>query len=219
MTSRALQLTIFCLPVLFQASEAHAVIPQDGLITFQILRNGDPFGMHTLNFSKDGKNTVVDIDIAMKAGVGPITLFRYEHTNREVWHGDNPVSLASTTHDDGDDYIVKAEWTPLTMTVTVNNKPFEAPAPLLPTSYWNPVFLQTQNDLLNTQKGRIEPIKVQKIGVEEIEVGGEIRKADHYKIKATLNLDIWYDQKTRQWVGLKFKVRGSDLEYRRLDPI
>lgn len=199
--------------------QAQAFVPKDGLIEFQILRNGDAFGTHTLSFSKDGLDRIVDINIAMAATIGPITLFRYTHENREIWRGDTPISLVSKTNDDGDDYSVDVQWLDSNVVASVNNAKFEAPGPLLPTSYWNPIFLKTKSDLLNTQKGRIEPMIIEKVGIDDINVGGEMRKADHYKIKATLNLDIWYDQETQEWVGLKFKVRGSDLEYKRLDPI
>lgn len=197
-----------------------AKVPDSNEIYFKIYRNGSDFGFHSLNFSEtpDGR-TQIDIEIKMKAGLGPITFFRYEHTNTETWKGDNPQSVMSQTYDDGNRYNVDAQWGPQNVSVTVNEESYETPAAVTyPTSYWNRVFLDVKNaQLLNTQKGQIEDIKsIENLGVVEYETQNGPVQADHYRITADFPINVWYDQNSNEWIGLEFKVRGSDIRYERL---
>ncbi len=203
------------------AQPAYAVIPASNQIVFDIYRNGEPFGQHILKFKKEGDKTRVLIDISMKYDLGPITVFRYEHSNEEVWQGDKILSMASQTYDDGDDYAVKAIWGDvLKVDVTKDDKAsaYEAPKELYTTSYWNKVSLKA-DDLINSQKGQIEDVEVTNLGRKDFTTGHDTVKADHYKVEASVPLELWYDAETDQWVGLRFKVRGSDIEYRRVTPI
>lgn len=208
-------LALFLLAVTV-AKPALAVIPQQGELVFDIYRNGKKFGSHVVSFEQNGPETTVQIDINMKYKLGPLTVFRYEHSNTEVWDGDEIRSLASKTYDDGKDYKVDAVWGDQ-LNVTVNGDSYEAD-PIYTTSYWNPVTLK-DTQLLNTQKGEIEDVVVDFKGVEDFVVAGDAISAKRYSVDASVPLEVWYDQKTEQWVGLTFSVRGSDFEYRRVTPI
>ncbi|MEM7651448.1 MAG: DUF6134 family protein [Pseudomonadota bacterium] len=196
---------------------AQAVIPDSKEIVFQILRNGSDFGEHRVAFDKQGDKTNVQIDINMKYALGPVALFRYEHSNEEQWKGDTILSMDSQTYDDGDDYNVNASWGNA-LTVQVNGESFETSPQFYSTSYWNPVTLEADK-LLNTQKGQVEDIEVTYVGREDFTTGVETLQADRYQIESKVPIEVWYDAKTRQWVGLAFNVRGSEIEYKRLTPI
>ncbi len=211
---------LFTAALLFSVP-AQAVVPDSNEIVFEILRNGKPFGMHSVKFEQDGDKTRVLIDIEMKYKLGPITAFNYEHSNEEVWKGDQILSMTSKTDDDGDDYAVDATWgdkVEVDVTKNAEEEAYEAPKDIYTTSYWNIKSLKADK-LLNTQKGEIEDVSLTKIGREEYSTSQETVEADHYKVEASLPLDLWYDAKTQQWIGLKFSARGSDFEYRRLTPI
>ena len=125
--------------------------------------------------------------------------------------------MKSKTNDDGKAYAVDASWGK-GVEVEANGERFEAPESLYTTSYWNPVTLKSDK-LLNTQKGEVEDVRIQYVGQERFQTASETIDADHYKISASLPLEVWYDAKTKQWVGLKFAVRGSEIEYKRLTPV
>ena len=201
----------------FVSAPAHAVVPDSGEIVFQILRNGSNFGTHSVVFDERGDETHVQIDINMKYALGPVAFFRYEHSNEEVWKGDRILSLSSQTYDDGDDYAVQASWDSV-LSVDANGERYEAPKNLLTTSYWNPATLKS-DQLLNTQKGQVEDIEVTYLGREDFYTAKDVLKADRYKVQSKVPIEVWYDAKSKQWVGLKFSVRGSDIEYKRLTPI
>ncbi len=201
---------------LLLSTPAQAVVPQQGELVFDIYRNGKPFGTHTLVFDENGTGTEVQIDINMQYKLGPITLFRYDHSNIEIWDGDRIVSMKSETDDDGKQYDIDAEWGEQ-LSVDANGETFTA-APMYTTSYWNPIALEGDK-LLNTQKGEVEDITVDYKGVEKFDVLGTTVQAKHYSVDASVPIEIWYDEETNQWVGLKFNIRGSDFEYRRMTPI
>ena len=64
--------------------------PQAGEeIVFDVYRKGDvEFGSHTVSFSEDGGDLIATTSIRLRAGLGPVTVFRYEHDNTERWRDD-----------------------------------------------------------------------------------------------------------------------------------
>jgi hypothetical protein len=193
-------------------------VPKDNKIEFEILRNGKNFGSHELKFTRQGPAMVVDIAINMKYTAGPLTLFRYEHSNQERWLGNRLLGIKTKTNDDGENYLVEATWDRERIEVRTKDKLYDAPAGVLSTSYWNKSMLK-RDKVLNTQYGKIEPIKVTYKGQTKINVAGEQRLTDAYIVQADIPIEVWYDTKTKQWVGLKFTARGAPIEYRRLNPL
>lgn len=214
---RAAFLSLF-VPFQGQAYEVAGLIPSDQKIVFQILRDGEPFGMHTITFDREGENIVADINIEMDFSLGPLTLFEYSHNNQEVWKGDTPIKIQSVTDDDGDLYNVSARWSDVAAQVETQDTRFEAPKNSYPTSYWNPVYLKAET-LVNTQKGQLEDIDVKSLGAEDITVGGDVIEVNRYNVDSTVPIQTLHDTRTGQWVGLEFEVRGSQISYKRLNPV
>ena len=157
-----LQLCAFSMAL---SGTAYASVPEQKEIIFEILRDGEPFGMHSVTFETIQNALNVLVEIEMRVGLGPITLFRYQHTNEETWDGAQIQYLESRTNDNGKNYEVSATWGQ-TLNVNANGRQYEAPKTLFTTSYWNPVTIQS-DQLLNTQKGEIETITVDYLGTEK----------------------------------------------------
>ncbi len=188
-------------------------------IEFEILRGGKPFGTHKIQFSQGKNDTLVaKIDINMNYSLGPVTLFTYSHSNKEVWKGNRLVSVNSTTNDDGDKFLVEATWDRERLEVRTKDKLYDAQASVLSTSYWNKKMLDSKK-LLNTQYGTIEDISVRSDGMGTMMVAGEKRNVRKYLVNASVPVTVYYDAKTNEWVGLEFTARGSPVTYRRLNPV
>ena len=69
---------------------------------FEVRRGDKPIGTHSIRFRQNGSETQVDIDINLRVGFGPITMFRYEHSNREIWRDGKLISLDTATNDNGE---------------------------------------------------------------------------------------------------------------------
>jgi hypothetical protein len=203
------------------AGLSSAAIPSDGEIVFEILRDSADIGSHKLSFRREGEDLHVNVAIDIEVGFGLLTLFEYTHTNHEVWRDGRLIRLESTTNDDGDEYIVSAKLVGETLRVeATGQKPYDAPADIIPTSYWHPHTV-TQSRLLNTQTGRIVQIMVQPQGEDRILVGGEQHQATKFRVSGDLEMQLWYDPSgdpTGQLLKLAFSARGSKIDLRREQP-
>ncbi len=210
--------TLF-LVLILMIPPAEAKVPDSGQIAFDIYRNGSKFGSHVINFADrpDGTREVT-ITIEMKYCAGPVCFFRYEHENREIWKGDQLLSVESTTYDDGDDYYLKADWRPQAVDISINGMVSEASRSIYSTSYWNKTALEA-DQLLNTQKGTVEDVTVTPVGTKVLDKAFGSVTATGYQVQASVPLTVWYDAATQEWVGLEFNARGSEISYKRVNPI
>ena len=177
-------------------------VPADKSIQFEILRGGKPFGTHDIIFEKNGAQTIANIKIQMRYKLAGLTVFRYDHSNREIWNGNKLLSVLSKTDDDGRKHKVEKN--------NLKN--------IFSSSYWNKSMLKAR-EILNTQYGSIDSIKVTKSGTRKLEIAGKSITADVYKVDTTVPITVMYDQKTKQWVGLSFTARGAEVEYKRKDAL
>ncbi|MDC6726076.1 DUF6134 family protein, partial [Leclercia adecarboxylata] len=148
-----------------------------------------------------------------------LTAFRYSHRARETWDGSEFVGLETTTDDDGKQYVVRAtrqadglvvdRHTPEKSGYTRSLAGF-----VMPSTHWN--LRQTlQSQLLNSQKGSVDPIKVTAIGSEPGKTASGIVDAMHYRYegKDRFAMNQWFDARGR-WVKTTFKAHdGSLVEY------
>lgn len=189
--------------------------PEDGdVILFNVFRQGDKeFGTHRVSFEveSDGNFTATS-DVDLKAGFGPITVFRYSLNATESWEDGQLVELQGSTNDDGDKKSVNASFQNGQLQVDGSGYTGEAPAGIIPSSHWN--MLQAfSTKILSTESGEILETDVSKIGEETLQINGRSIPSVHYRLKSDLTVDLWYDDQGR-WVQLSFEARGQQIDYR-----
>ena len=188
--------------------------PEDeAVISFDVLRNGRPFGEHILTFERFSEDHfTVETKVDLRAGLGPVTLFRYRLRSREVWRGGDLVELSGSTSSDGKKKHVEARLQNGVLEVNGSNYIGSAPADIIPSSHWN--ILEVASDvMLSTEDGSLLEIAVEEVGRDQVQVGAQFISATHYHLKSDINVDLWYDDYGR-WVKLTFAVRGQDIEYK-----
>jgi len=187
--------------------------PESGdVIRFNVLREGKPFGSHAVSFSKSADGTLVaKTDVSLKAGVGPVTLFRYELDATETWVNGQLQKVTGAVNDDGKKRSVTASRKGSTLNVSGSDFKGAAPAGIIPASHWN--YAQTKSGkLLSTEDGEIIDVKVVSKGREKIKAGNKTIEANRYLMDSALDVDLWYDDDGR-WVKLAFEARGQQIEY------
>lgn len=190
---------------------APASSPEPAL-SFRVERGGTPIGTHTINFTQDGGDLHVAIDINLAVSFGPITVFRYAHSNRETWRDGKLVAIETETNDDGRLFSVSARMTDQGLEVTSSeNGTFIAPENIIPTSYWNPATVE-QTRLLDTQRGRIINVRVNETATREALVDGARVPVREYEMTGDLKLKLWYSPQM-EWLNVIFRARGSDVDY------
>lgn len=190
---------------------APASSPEPAL-SFRVERGGTPIGTHTINFTQVGDELHVAIDINLAVSFGPITVFRYAHTNRETWRDGKLVAIETETNDDGQLFSVSARMTYAGLEVTSSeNGTLIAPEYIIPTSYWNPATVE-QTQLLDTQRGRIINVRVNETTTREALADGARIPVREYEMMGDLKLKLWYSPQM-EWLNVIFRARGSDVDY------
>ena len=187
--------------------------PEDGdRITFNVLRKGKEFGTHTISFDVESEDSfTATSDVELKAGLGPITVFRYELDATETWEDGNLVGLSGRTNDDGDDEYVEANMSGDSLAIEGSAYTGDAPIGIIPSSHWN-IQQAFSDQILSTESGELLDTSVEKIGRETITIGGEDVETTHYRLVSDLTVDLWYDDESR-WVKLGFEARGQQIDY------
>lgn len=186
-------------------------------IYFDVWREGSLIGSHRIDFTRQGDELRVDIAIELKVDFAYITVFRYQHRNREIWRDGRLLAMQSTTDDDGDRARVSLEARGGELAVEGTKFAGTVPGNLLPTTYWREDSIRAGR-LVSSQDGRIFEVTVTPLGEEDVLSEGRLVKARHYSMRGDLDLDLWYDA-DGQWVRLTFKASdGSLIEYRRVTP-
>lgn len=203
-------------PAELARSESQALptwTPEPGdQIVFNVLRKGNPFGRHEVRFSEtpDG-DLLVDTEVRLKAGMGPITVFSYALDASETWSEGRLVALDGTLKSSGSEGRVTALVDDGQLSVDGTEFSGAVDLGILPSSHWN--ILQTQAEkLVSTEDGEIIDVTVTEQGVETIEAGGEMIDATRYLMDSDIDVDLWYDVEGR-WVKLAFEARGQSIEY------
>ena len=206
---RTLAAAALLMPLLAPTRAARA---DDSTQEFAVDRNGSPIGHHTLRFSRDGERLTVDIDILLEVKLAFITLYRYHHTNRELWEAGRLLSFASRTDDNGTSHRVAARRAGEVILVESDQGRVEAPGDAMPSTYWHRRFLDAPV-WIDTQVGRLLHCKVTPRGVTRVAVPGDMVAADGFAVTGDLTLDLWYARD--HWVKLEFKGSdGSIIAYR-----
>lgn len=177
---------------------------------FSVGWRGNKIGEHSIQFEQRGDSLAVDIDIDLEVKVAFVTAYRYQHVNRELWRDGTVQTVASDTNDNGSRYRLEAIRMGQGLRVDGNDGEFTAPSDTVPTSYWNASTLGASH-FLDTQKGRLFTAHADNLGREVVEASGQSIPAEKYDISGDLNLSIWYDTVSSEWVKLEFLARGEHL--------
>lgn len=187
--------------------------PADGdEIRFDVLRQGKPFGHHTVSFTRtDDGELDVAVDVELRAGLGPLTLFRYELDSSERWRDGELIEVTGEVTEDGERESMQAEREGDQLRVAGDAFSGDVPASILPASHWNIAQTRT-SQLLSTENGELIDVQVRDLGREMILAGGQEILANKYLLDSDIDVTLWYDD-TGRWVKLAFEARGQSIEY------
>ncbi|MGD9885365.1 MAG: DUF6134 family protein [Reyranella sp.] len=202
-------------------------------LTFDVYRNGQPIGQHTLVFQHDGSKRTVTIAVDLTVRALGIVAYRYQHNSREVWSNNALQALEARTDDNGQKYVVNVKRGGDGLTVERQSTAATGgaaatsdqglqpstfarevlPASLLPTTHWN-VSQVGQSTLLNTQYGTKSKTQIRTVGREPVKfANGSVVQATRYRYAGDIRMDQWFDERGR-WVKSAFPAHdGSSIEY------
>jgi len=212
MRTATIALAMLCL-----SSAVHAAPSGEGRAEFEVLRNGQPFGRHVISVSEAGGVLRVQNNVSLRAGVGPVTVFRYEQNCAETWRAGALAGLQCSTLKDGRRVEVRADTAGDRLRVVAGGQERFFPIGAFPTTWWTrpPTGADA---FIDTETGAPMRVQVTRVGRETIEVSGEAIAAERIRVEGSLTVDLWYDTQGR-WVGCEFTARGQTISYRLASPL
>jgi hypothetical protein len=191
--------------------QAHAAVPPE--LRFNVMRNGSPIGQHNIRFSLDGETLRAAVVVEIVVRLGPIALYRYTHSVREVWRGGRFESLESETNDDGKPFRVRAVRGSEGVVIESSVRTV-LPPNAIPLTHWNSLCMERK--LFNPQDGLPIDSTIVSRGDESVALAdGRTVRATHYSLVGKVALDDWYDG-DHMWTALRSTgTDGSTIEYRR----
>jgi len=199
-------------PARAEQSVADPAFLYGGEIQFDVTRNGNKVGFHSVRFDQEGSSFAVRSQFQLEIRFLFLSAFRYHYESNEFWENGRLVRLNSTVDDDGDKFEIKAEYQPSGLQISGPGGGVASARPLYPTTHWNAAVIN-EHSVLNTLTGQINKVRIRPTSQEEIETEQGPVWATRYAYSGDLDTEVWYDADGR-WVKMKFKGRdGSDIEY------
>jgi hypothetical protein len=191
---------------------ARSMEPYDGKLAFDVMRGDKSIGRHVLTFREEGEETHVDIEVSLQVKIGFLTVFRYDHTNHEVWRDGQLVSVTTDTDDNGKPFEVRAQNKVDGFHVQTLAEESVLPSAIIPTSYWNSEILKNLR-WFDTQRGILLEVDIEQGDTESVILAnGQSIEAQRFEVRGDLNITVWYTPEG-EWVKLAFPARGTDIEY------
>ena len=190
-------------------------------IKFDIYRNDKHIGTHIFSFEKSGDGLSVKSEIKFSIKKLGIVLYKYYAEGTEVYKDEKMIKFNSKTDQNGKNKYVNIILENDEYIVDGSSYKGKAPVDFLIGTWWNHDIVEAKAQI-SAVSGRIIKQKVKFLGKETIKFGEKSYNALHFNFSSTdkkldkkkkLNTDIWYDEKTLNWVKASFNKKGK-WEYR-----
>ena len=190
-------------------------------IEFDIYRNSKHIGTHIFSFKKSGDELAIKSEIKFEIKKFGIVLYKYYAEGIEVYKDNKLVKFNSTTDQNGKLKYVNIEINNNNYIIDGSAYKGEAPLEFLIGTWWNHDIVEAPAQI-SAVSGRIIKQKVKFLAKEIVKFGENSYNTLHYNFSSTdkklskkkkLNTDVWYDEKTFNWVKASFEKKGK-WEYR-----
>jgi hypothetical protein len=204
---------------------------RDAQWVFAVTLDGKPIGQHRFVLERVRSDDASETDawrLTSRAEYDVkllgISVYRYRHQAEERWQGDCLAGLSADTNDGGARTHVDARAEGATLRVEVtsdkarHHDTLAASGRIMTYAYWHPALRRSGNgptQLLNPQNGRLEAVRIVRLGAGRVSVHGREEDAIDWRIESPGGpIDVWYDA-GGQWLGLDAVVSGQrKLSYR-----
>jgi len=181
-------------------------------ILFDVSRNGEHVGQHTVFFEQTADGLNVDAHMTIDIKFLGFKAYSYDYRSTSLWRDGRLVRLDSQIDDDGDISRVEVRSEGDRLVVTAADGARAETAPIYPTDHWNAGVLGASK-VINTITGRIDQVEIEPLGESDVDFNGASTAARHYQYTGDLSTEVWYDRDGR-WVKMRFKAQdGSTIEY------
>tara|TARA_B100000809_G_C14952105_1_gene464251 strand:+ start:159 stop:842 length:684 start_codon:yes stop_codon:yes gene_type:complete len=190
-------------------------------IEFDIYRNKDHIGKHIFSFKRSDEQLAVESEINFKIKKFGIVLYKYHVKGTEVYKEGKLIKFNSKTNQNGKEKYVNIKLEGEENIVDGSSYQGKTPIDFLLGTWWNHSIVEAKAQI-SAVSGRIIKQKVTFVGKEIIKIGDKSYNTLHFNFSSIdkkltkdkkLNTDVWYDEKTLNWIKASFKKKG-EWEYK-----
>ena len=185
-------------------------------IEFDIYRNNKHIGKHTFSFKNSDGQLAVKSEINFKIKKLGIVFYRYHVNGTEVYKDGKLIKFNSKTNQNGKDKHVNMKLENGEYIIDGSSYKGKAPIDYLLGTWWDHSIVKASAQI-SAVSGRIIKQKVTFLGKETIKLGNKNYNTLHFNFSSSdkklvkdkkLNTDVWYDEKTLNWLKASFKKKG-----------
>ena len=186
-------------------------------IEFDIYRNNKNIGKHIFSFKKSNGQLEVESEINFEIKKLGIILYKYHVKGTEFYKDGKLVKFNSKTDQNGKEKYVNMKLKNGEYAIDGSSYQGKAPIDYLLGTWWNHNIVKAKAQI-SAVSGRIIKQKVTFLGKETIKIDDKSYKTLHFNFSSTdkklskkkkLNTDVWYDEKTLNWVKASFNKQGK----------
>ena len=190
-------------------------------IEFDIYRNNKHIGKHIFSFKKSDGLLAVESEINFQIKKIGIVLYKYHVKGTEIYKDGQLIRFNSKTDQNGKEKYVNMKLENSEYIIDGSSYKGKAPLDYLLGTWWNHSIVKAEAQI-SAVSGRIIKQKVTFVGKEIIKIGDKSYNTLHFNFSSTdkklvkdkkLNTDVWYDEKTLNWIKASFKKKG-EWEYK-----
>ena len=146
-----------------------------------------------------------------------VVLYKYHVKGTEVYKNGKLIKFNSKTNQNGKAKYVNLERVNEEYIIDGSSYKGKVPIDYLLGTWWNHSIVKSKAQI-SAVSGRIIEQKVTFLGKETIKLNGKSYKTLHFNFSSTdkklakdkrLNTDVWYDEKTLNWVKATFEKKGK----------
>ena len=185
-------------------------------IEFDIYRNNKHIGKHIFSFKRSDDQIVVKSEINFEIKKLGIVFYKYHVNGTEVYKDGKLIKFNSKTNQNGKEKYVNMKLENEEYIINGSSYKGKAPIDYLLGTWWDHSIVKAPAQI-SAVSGRIIIQEVTFLGKETIKLGNKNYNTLHFNFSSTdkklvkgkrLNTDVWYDEKTLNWVKASFKKKG-----------
>ena len=186
-------------------------------IEFDIYRNNKHIGKHIFFFERSNGKLTVESEIDFKIKKLGFVLYKYHVKGIEIYEDGKLIKFNSKTNQNGKHKYVNMRLENNLYIIDGSSYKGKTPKDFSIGTWWNHDIVKAKAQI-SAVSGRIIEQKVTFLGKETIKFGEKSYNVLHYNFSSTdkklkkgrkLNTDVWYDEKTLNWIKASFKKKGK----------
>jgi len=188
-------------------------------IEFDIFRNNKHIGKHIFSFKKANGKLLVDSEINFEIKKFGVVIYKYYVKGTETYENNKLIKFNSKTNQNGKEKYVNMKLENDEYIIDGSSYKGNAPIDYLLGTWWNHSLIEARAQI-SAVSGRIIEQKVTFIGKEKLTINNTTYNTLHFNFSSSdkklaknkrLNTDVWYDEKSLNWVKASFNKKGKWL--------